>query len=171
MAPLKEKILSWQPAYGPLLLVVALFSLASAYTAEYGFGLKPCELCLYQRIPYAVVAVLGLVMLALRKNQKIAWLLLVLSAAVFAAGAALAFFHVGVEQHWWKGLEGCSGGAIANTIEDLRAQIMGAPVVRCDQPAFVFLGISMAGYNVLWSGALAAVSGYAALLSCQCKKK
>lgn len=170
MPPLKEKILYWQPAYGFLLVVVSLLSLAGAYTAEYGFDLKPCVLCLYQRIPYAVVVVLGLLMLAFRKNQTVSWLLLALSSGVFAVGAALAFFHVGVEQHWWQGLEGCSGSGIANTIEDLRAQIMGAPVVRCDQPAFRFLGITMAGYNVLWSGALAVVSGYAALLIGQCKR-
>lgn len=171
MLPLKDEILSWQPAYGFFLLVAALFSLASAYTAEYGFGLKPCVLCLYQRIPYAVVVGLALVMLASKKNQKLSWLLLVLCGAAFAVGAILAFFHVGVEQHWWRGLEGCSGGAVANTLEELRAQILGAPVVRCDQPAFEFLGVSMAGYNVLWSGLLATLTSYAALLTCQCKKK
>ena len=77
-------------------------------------------------------------------------------------GAAIAAFHVGVEQHWWQGTAEC--GAVdgaADSLEALRAQILTAPTVRCDEVPWSLFGISMAGYNFLVSlglgaGALAA---------------
>ena len=41
------------------------------------------------------------------------------------------------------------------TLAELRAQIMATPVTRCDDVAFSLFGVSMAGYNVLFSLALA----------------
>jgi disulfide bond formation protein DsbB len=73
-------------------------------------------------------------------------------------GAGIAVFHVGVEQHWWAGTAACGSTLSATSVEALRAQILAAPVVRCDQPAWSLLGISMAGYNALISAALAVVA-------------
>jgi disulfide bond formation protein DsbB len=73
-------------------------------------------------------------------------------------GGGIAAFHVGVEQHWWTGTPGCGVPATSNSIEEMRAQIMAAPVVRCDQVAWSLFGISMAGYNILISLVLAAVA-------------
>jgi disulfide bond formation protein DsbB len=41
---------------------------------------------------------------------------------------------------------------------DLMKQIQSTSVVRCDEAAWRFLGLSLAGYNVLLSLALAAVA-------------
>ncbi len=130
---------------------VSALSLAVAYIAEYGFDLKPCILCLYQRIPYAVVLVLAFLTLCVAKKWQLWRPLLLVAALVFAIGAGIAMFHVGVEQHWWEGTEKCAGGGDAGSIEELRAQIMDAPIVRCDEPNFWFLGFTMAAWNILYS--------------------
>ena len=136
--------------------------LGTALASQYWGGLHPCLLCLYQRIPYAATIVLGLVgaWLAGTGRFGLAAVALAACAAVFAAGAGVAAFHVGVEQHWWPGTTACTGAAsgTATTVEALRQQILDAPVVRCDDVQWSLLGISMAGYNVLASVALAALA-------------
>lgn len=131
-------------------------SLCAALTAEYAFGLKPCELCLIQRIPYAATAALGIIGLLLSQNpthmKKVAFLVFV-SGLLYLFGGLAASYHTGVERHWWaSALEGCKAD-FGNTPGDLLAQIQSTPAVRCDEipwadPVF---GLSMANYNMLIS--------------------
>jgi disulfide bond formation protein DsbB len=141
--------------YAPFVLALAAaVSLAAAYVAQYGFGLAPCRLCLWQRLPFALVVGLGFV-----AWLKPAWRSYVLGAITltFAAGAALAFFHVGVEQKWWQMPGECGGVPFKSGMSpaDFAALIKNTKIARCDQPAWQ-LGpfITMASLNVLWSGAL-----------------
>lgn len=147
----------------PLLVALASAAiLGSALASQYFGGLQPCELCIWQRWPYVATILLGLVAAALSGAAR--RVLLVLAGLVFLAGAAVAAFHVGVEQHWWQGLASCGGNLPrAQTVEELRAALLAQPVVRCDEIAWTFLGISMAGWNFLLSLGLAALSFAAAL--------
>lgn len=141
------------------LMAASAGSLLAAFFFQYVVGLQPCILCIWQRWPYA--AVIALTILALTVGGRAAKLraaLLALCGVVFLIGGGIAVFHVGVEQHWWTGTPGCGVTATATSIEALRAQIMAAPVVRCDQVAWSLFGISMAGYNILISLVLAAVA-------------
>jgi disulfide bond formation protein DsbB len=128
-------------------------ALSFAYASQYGFNLQPCALCIYQRVPYSLNFVFGLLaLLATLRYPRLALLLLFAAGITFLAGAGIAAFHVGVEQGWWKGTAACGGTLPAHaTVEELRKAILGRPVVRCDVPAWSFLGISMAGYNMLLS--------------------
>jgi len=73
-------------------------------------------------------------------------------AAVFAVSGVLAFYHVGVERHWFAGPSACTGAATAaDTVEALKAHILGQMPVRCDEPAWSLWGISLAGWNLLAS--------------------
>ncbi len=145
--------------WGRLTIAVSVFSLLFAYTAEYGFGLKPCILCLYQRIPYAACIGIGvIVMLLARTMPKAARFMLYLAALSFLIGAGIAFFQVGVEYGWWTGTDECTGSTLSGlSASDFLARIKSAPIVRCDEVQFAFLGISMAGYNGIWSVFLAAL--------------
>ncbi len=149
-----------RPFFAALLGVSAAI-LGTALASQYWGGLAPCELCLWQRYPYAVVIGLagagtGLSGVAGIHSRLFAALALA-CAASFITGAAIAGFHVGVEQHWWEGTAACGATqAPAETVEELRRRLMGRGVVRCDEPAFTLAGISMAGYNVIASVALAA---------------
>ena len=150
-----------------LLLGASTAILGSAFASQYFGGLEPCVLCLYQRVPYGAVIVLsglglGLSGLAPPPKGVIAGLV-GLCAVAFLINAGIATFHVGVEQQWWQGTEACGAvGTIARTIEELRAQILAAPVVRCDVVPWSLFGISMAGYNVLASLGLFVASAIAA---------
>ncbi len=146
-----------------LLLVplASLTALALAFIGQYGFELQPCVLCIYQRWPFAIAA-LCLVALTPWVRPAATWLLL-FSALVLAVNAGIAVYHVGVEQYWWTGSEACVGTTgTARTLAELRAQVMATPVTRCDEVAFSLFGISMAGYNVIFSAGLALYAGLAA---------
>lgn len=135
--------------------------LGAAYAFQYLGGLAPCELCLYQRYPYwAAIALMAVALALPRRTGTLAAreALVYLSGLLFLAGAGIALFHVGVEQHWWTGPAACGApaGAPAATLEDLEARLRATPVVRCDEVPWSLFGISMAGYNGILSLGLAA---------------
>jgi disulfide bond formation protein DsbB len=125
---------------------------------QYGFGLEPCRLCLWQRWPYVAALALGLLGAAAPGWARWA---VGLAGLAFLTGAGIAGFHAGVEYGWWEGLPGCAGEGLSGgvTMEDLQGALAGEDrVVPCDEPAFVFAGLSMAGWNFVLSLGLAAVS-------------
>jgi disulfide bond formation protein DsbB len=147
-------------------LWIALFSagaLGVAYVAQYGFGLQPCELCLIERWPYRAAILLAAVALLFRLRPPWRAMLVFLCSLTFLIGAGVAAFHVGVEQHLWAGTAACTGNPAPNSLAALRAQIMQTPVARCDQPALVVLGLSIAGWNFVASVLLFCASLIAAL--------
>jgi disulfide bond formation protein DsbB len=143
-----------------VLMIASIAIVGAAVASQYLGGLAPCVLCQYQRVPYVAIVVIGVTALLYPRVTDEA---LAISAITFAIGGAIGVFHVGVEQAWWDGLKTC-GGAIAPTdsLADLRAQIMAAPIVRCSDIQWSLFGVSMAGYNVLASAALMAFAAVAA---------
>jgi len=143
-----------RPAALSLLAVVSAALLGGALLFQYVGGLFPCQLCVWQRYPHAAVIVLALLGALFLKGRAQAWAL-GLAATALLAGAAIAAFHVGVEQKWWDGLAGCVGevpGAKPGTnLEDLLNQANKNPAPRCDEIPWQLFGISMAGYNFIVS--------------------
>jgi len=131
-------------------LLVPAALLGGAYAFQYLGGLFPCEMCWWQR--YALFAALAFAVLALLIRGG-RWLVL-LAALAIAASAAIGGYHAGVEYHWWEGFTACTSN-VAFDKGDPLAAIMAAPSVRCDEVQWKLLGISMAGYNFLISGAAA----------------
>ena len=154
-----------RPSLALFLLAASAFALAFALVSQFGFDLHPCVLCVYQRWPYVVVILLMAAAVALRRNDQALRALLALSVPVLLTGVAIAAFHVGVEQHWWAGTEECTGSSGAASLEELKSQILNAPLVRCDQIAFEVLGISMAGWNALAGLVLAGMAAMGAIRS------
>lgn len=137
----------------PLTIILAsAVSLGAAYTAQFVFHLLPCPLCLYQRVPFAVALAIGAAMLFARHKSLWRWLAYA-AAGTFAIGGTIAGFHTGVEYGWWKGLSSCAGPLPPQnaSIEELRALITRTPAGGCEKPAWTLFGLSMAGYNFLWS--------------------
>jgi disulfide bond formation protein DsbB len=134
-----------------LILAASVAVLAGALLSQHWGGLAPCELCLVQRWPWGAAVAISLVALMVPNRPALTWVALAL-AAVFATGSALAFYHVGVEHHWFAGPTACTAGAsAADTVEALKARILGQMPVCCDEPAWSVWGISLAGWNLLAS--------------------
>ena len=142
----------------PLAIVLAgVAAIVLAYTAQYGFDLEPCALCLYQRGPYALAAGLAGICLLKPYTPRREAFIVVLCGIVFLGGAAIAAYHVGVEQHWWVSAAACGGGPVESMgVEQLKSLLTQKAPKSCDQVDWTFLGISMATYNVFASMALAA---------------
>ena len=149
-------------------LIASALMLAIAHGFETFGGLAPCALCLRQREVYwaaMAVAAAALVLGRFREGRPLAPWGAGLLAAVFLLGAGVAAFHAGVEWHWWPGPTTCTGGSGAVSAADMMAALdggkIGAP--SCDRAAWVFAGLSMAGWNAIASLILAAGSVFAAL--------
>ena len=138
--------------------------LAIAHASEHFGGLQPCTLCFYQRDVYWWALALGMGGFALSYVRP-KWVgrgADYLLAVVFLVGAGIAAYHAGAEWKWWPGPTTCSGGG---HVADLTAFINGAKYAapRCDEAQWRMLGLSMAGWNVLCSLGLTALSLAAAL--------
>ena len=145
--------------YSPPPQIMALFvaaasalALGGALIGQFGFGLHPCDLCIYQRIPFILNIGIGLIILTgLSKYLPVtAHSLIGLSGILFIANAGIAFFHSGVERKWWTGLTGCSTPDMSGSIEDLLKRIQETDVTRCDEIPWSLFGLSMANYNVVF---------------------
>lgn len=135
-----------------LALLVPAALMAGALGSQFVGGLYPCEMCHWQRWPhYAAIAVALLAFVVPQRGA--AKLLVALAAFAVLTSGAIGVFHAGVEYHWWQGITACSStlqGAGGST-DDILAQIMKAPIVRCDAPQWTLFGISLAGFNALFS--------------------
>ncbi|MGF1594068.1 MAG: disulfide bond formation protein B [Kiloniellaceae bacterium] len=150
-----------RPRFLPAALAAAcLGALGTALASQYWGGLYPCILCLYQRYAYGAALAAALLALVLAGSAAARRAFLVLAGLAFAAGGAIAAFHVGVEQKWWQGTAECHAPSLPPnaTVEQLREFLLNRPFAPCDVVPWELFGISMAGFNVLASALLAALS-------------
>lgn len=129
-----------------LTIAIPTLLLGGAYISQYGFGLYPCEMCWWQRYPHFAALALGLLAFFLPRFAKP---LIILSALSIAISGLIGGFHAGVEYGWWEGITGCA--VTANPDMDILESIMNAPLVRCDVAPWELFGISLAGYNFIFS--------------------
>ncbi len=148
------------------LLAAAVATLAAVWSFE-ALGYAPCELCLAERYAfYAGAPIAALTAyLASRGAHGVARALFGIMALIFAANCFFAFYHVGVEQHWWAGPTACTG-SLGGPVDanDLMKSLNSVRVVNCDEVQLRILGLSLAGWDVIASAAMAAYAGFAARL-------
>ena len=129
-----------------LALGVPLALLGGALLSEYVGKLYPCEMCWWQRYPHAIAILLAIGALLQPLSAPRTRVLTLLAALAIAASGAIGVFHAGVEYGWWEGLTTCTSSG-ATSLED----IMAVRLVRCDQVQWALAGISLAGFNALFS--------------------
>ncbi len=137
-------------------LMTSAAVMVTVVLSQYWGGLAPCELCLYERWPWVAAIVVSFAAAMAGSRAALPWVA-VLLALLFLAGSGLAFYHFGVERHWFAGPTACTAGATPTTLEALKTQLMHQQPVRCDEPAWTLAGISLAGWNLLGSLAMTAV--------------
>ncbi len=137
--------------------------LAIAHGFERFGGLAPCALCLHQREAYwiaATVAALALLARRMEGAELTNRALNLLLTFAFVGGTIVAGFHMGVEYKWWPGLPSCTAASSGAVPTDLLGALnQPLHVVGCDEAPWIFLGLSMAGWNMLISLKLAIYSG------------
>jgi disulfide bond formation protein DsbB len=138
-------------------------TILGAWFFQYVLGYKPCPLCLDERyvyyfgIPLALLVVLGE---SAGASRKVLLLALFAIAAGMIWNAGLSAFHAGVEWKWWPGPRDCSGPLESLGAGNLLRDLQSINLARCDDAAWRFLGISLAGYDSLISLTLAAIAGW-----------
>tara|TARA_A100001015_G_scaffold287001_1_gene356323 strand:+ start:236 stop:727 length:492 start_codon:yes stop_codon:yes gene_type:complete len=138
--------------FSHLFIYTFSLSLASIFFALYYQYIKnypPCELCIFQRIPYFCISLFSVFGLITQKYKENTLMLILL---IFVSSFLLSFFHVGVEQDLWKYGSSCSNnvGDFEN-IEDLREFLSKVPITKCDEVLVSFWGFSMASLNMIFS--------------------
>ena len=142
-----------------LLLPVGL--LGGALGSQYIGGLHPCEMCYWQRWPHGAAILLAAIAFTAPAASSRSRALTLLAAAAIAISGAIGVYHAGVEVGIFEGITTCSTTR-GMTLQD----IVAAPLVRCDQVQWSLFGISMAGWNAIFS-----LSGAALIVSLALKAR
>jgi len=138
-----------------IILIFISFVLVSAFIIEYKLGHQPCKLCLYERIPYFLSVLLIIKIFFVRSYQKIT--LLVLSL-VFIISLALAFYHFGIEQGFFKESSTCIVGTLSEALskEEILEQLK-QNTISCKDVSFRIFGFSLAAINTIFSFVLSVI--------------
>ena len=137
-----------------LFLFVGILVLLIVYYLEFFQGVAPCKLCIYQRLPYFIIILLAtsFLLIKIQNLKKITFL-------IFTSSLVMSVYHFGIEKNLWNALTGCetSVKSFSNS-NDLKEYLLNKDYVSCSDVSFKFLGISLAGYNILISFSLAILS-------------
>ena len=143
---------------------VAAATLTGAWFFQLVLDIRPCPLCLEQRYAYYLALPLGLVVAFAASRgapRQIALAGLAILALAALANAGLGGYHAGVEWQFWQGPTDCSGPVVdLGSAGTLLQRLDSVKVIRCDEVQWRFLGLSLAGYNVLISLLMAAIAAW-----------
>ena len=146
-------------AAAAIVAAIGLLTICGFFFFQYVMKLPPCPICLEERnayyvsVPLAALLMLGASYGASRKVLLLGFLVI---AAVMLWNTGLAAYHAGIEWKFWPGPQDCSGPIDKfGSAADLMKQLQSISLVRCDQAAWRFLGLSLAGWDVLVSLGLA----------------
>jgi disulfide bond formation protein DsbB len=144
--------------------VISAATLAGAWFFQLVLDIRPCPLCLEQRYAYYLALPLALLVAFVASRDAprpvlLAGLALLALAALY--NAWLGGYHAGVEWKFWQGPTDCSGSVVdLGSAGTLLERLDTVKVIRCDEVQWRFLGLSLAGYNVLISLAMAAIAAW-----------
>jgi len=139
-----DKVAALAGAFSLSLIIGALWF-------QYFGGVLPCEVCMWQRWPHDTAIVIGLggvilyytKVIDLKAMKVLAWVTL----AIIAAGGFLGVYHALVEWKIIPGPSSCTGGRFVLTPN----MDLNTPVIPCDKPSWRLFGLSLAGYNAIFS--------------------
>ena len=132
-----------------IVFLVSILALASAFFIEYILGHQPCNLCIFERIPYLLAIIIILLNFKFNQFEKFFILLIVI---VFLLGAILSLYHLGIEQGFIQESLVCDLKSGSNLLskEEILKQLQ-EKNVSCKDVAFKIFGFSLTSYNILIS--------------------
>ena len=139
-----------------LILIFSTLSILFAFYVEYILGHKPCNLCLFQRLPYILIIFLIVLLLIFRNFERLMFLFL---SIIFLSGALLALYHFGIEQGIFSESFVCKGDDNDGTLnkEEILKQLK-IRQISCKDVTFTILGVSLATINTFVSTILAIIT-------------
>ena len=131
------------------ILIILISALIAAFIIEYALGHKPCNLCIYERVPYIISIFLILEILFIKKHIKTTLLFLTI---IFALSAVLAFYHFGIEQGFFNESFVCeSKNSSALMTKDELLKQLERNTISCKEVNFKVIGLSLASINTIFS--------------------
>ena len=141
-----------------IFLFASILVLLIVYYLEFFQSVTPCKLCIYQRLPYFIIILLAASFLLI-KNQNLKKITFIFYIFIFASSLTMSVHHFGVENSFWNALTNCeSYSKTLSNSNDLKEYLLNKDYVSCSDVSFKFLGISLAGYNVIISFILLVIS-------------
>ena len=136
-------------------ITISVVILLIVYVLQYFFNMTPCDMCINERYPYYIIIILGTARSVIKLNTKLIDIITnLIFAIIYFIGLIYSVYHVGIERKYWIGSSNCSSKINALDIETLSSQLMEMPIIRCDEPTFLFNFISIAELNSIAMGIL-----------------
>ena len=130
-----------------IIFIISLLSLLIALYIEFFLDYQPCELCIYQRIPYLIAIFFTFLGISYYKN--LIWLYALL--IIFSSSFLLSGYHLGIEQEIFKEFSGCTGSSLSVTDKNELLKLLNSNVKSCKNVDFTIFGLSLATINFLLS--------------------
>ena len=136
-------------SYLKIIFAISVTSIVSAYFIEYILGYQPCNLCLIERIPYALSIIIIIINFILPKNGKFLIMLLIL---IFIFSFLISVYHFGIEQGFFEESSVCG---LKNTNEliskeEILKQLQ-EKTISCKDVTFRIVGYSLTTINIVIS--------------------
>jgi disulfide bond formation protein DsbB len=132
-----------------LIFLISIFALTSAFFIEYVLGHQPCNLCIFERVPYLLAIIF--ILLNYKFNHLEKYFLIILTIVFFVA-TILSLYHLGIEQGFIQESMVCDlkGGSNLLSKDEILKQLQ-EKNVSCKDVTFKILGLSLTTYNILIS--------------------
>tara|TARA_B100001741_G_C16374263_1_gene514715 strand:- start:120 stop:602 length:483 start_codon:yes stop_codon:yes gene_type:complete len=138
------------------ILLFSIFALGSAYFIEHILKHEPCNLCLFERLPYIFAIIIILFNLFIKKYEKFFFILL---SIIFISATFLSFYHFGIEQGFFIETKACnSTGDLNNLNKENVLKELENKIISCKDVTFRILGLSLASINTIISLILAVIT-------------
>ena len=131
-----------------LAVLFSIFAILSAFFMQYVLGHAPCKLCTYQRIPYYIIILVGLITLFFPKIIKLTSFLLIF---LLLAEFLVSNYHT-LSTYEVISYSGCQSAEIPNDINQLKEALMSDTlIVNCSNANLKYFGIPLSIYNSFFS--------------------
>ena len=139
-----------------LIILLCLSSICYAFFVEYILGYNPCILCKYQRVPYILALIIGLIGFVKPSNKRVIFFIFL----TFLISMTLSGYHVGIEQELYQSIFNCSDNNLGVLEKGKLLESLKVINPDCRNVNFAVFGVSLATINFLLSFVISSVSYY-----------